>query len=123
LDYNVGINAALPGDFKLSAGASSSDLPGVSLSNIYKPEIFGKNIPGISNVTPSLNMSGRGDLSLGVNTIVDPLRTIFPGSAIGTPLNIGASVDSRGNITPSISLLKSFKDGGAVNSGLGYMFK
>lgn len=123
LDYNLGISTALPGDFRLSAGASSSDLPGISLSNTYKPEIFGKNIPGISNVTPSLNMSGQGDLSLGVNTTVDPLRSFYPGAAIGTPINVGASVDSRGNITPNISFLKSFKDGGAVNSGLGYMFK
>ena len=119
LDYNLGINTALPGDFKLSAGASSSDLPGVSLSNTYLPKIFGVDIPVISDVTPSLNMSGQGDLSLGVNTTIDPLKTIFPGSAMGTPINIGASVDSRGNITPSINLMVPFN----TTDGLGYMFK
>tara|TARA_R100000654_G_scaffold24648_2_gene47623 strand:- start:750 stop:2018 length:1269 start_codon:yes stop_codon:yes gene_type:complete len=118
LDYNLGINTALPGDFKLSAGASSSDLPGVSLSNTYLPKIFGVDIPVISDVTPSLNMSGQGDLSLGVNTTIDPLKTIFPGSSVGTPINLGASVDSRGNVTPNINLMVPFNSG-----GLGYMFK
>ena len=124
-DYNVGISKALPGDFRLSAGASSSDLPGVSLSNTYLPKIFGTDIPVISNVTPSLNMSRQGDLNLGVNTIIDPLKTIFPGSAVGVPINVGASVDPTGRITPNIGLAVPFKNGGSVDkyAGLGYKLK
>ena len=90
----------------------------MSLSNTYLPKIFGVDIPVISDVTPSLNMSGQGDLSLGVNTTIDPLKTIFPGSSVGTPINLGASVDSRGNVTPNINLMVPFNSG-----GLGYMFK
>ena len=110
LNYNVGIGTQLPYGLNFSAGASSNDIPGMR---------FSKNIGPIDT---SLSLSGEGG-SLGLNTVVDPLRMIFPSSSVGTPLNLGASIDSSGRVTPNISLLKRFKDGGAVNSGLGYMFK
>jgi len=106
LDYNVGVGTQLPYGVNFSAGASSSDIPGMS---------FNKNI---GPVNTSFNLSEQGG-SLGLNTVVDPLRAIFPGSSIGTPINIGASVDSRGNITPSINLMVPFN----TTDGLGYMFK
>ena len=106
LDYNVGVGTQLPYGVNFSAGASSSDIPGMS---------FNKNIGPINT---SFNLSEQGG-SLGLNTVVDPLKTIFPGSSIGTPINIGASVDSRGNITPSINLMVPFN----TTDGLGYMFK
>lgn len=105
LDYNVGVGTQLPYGVNFSAGASSSDIPGMS---------FNKNI---GPVNTSFNLSEQGG-SLGLNTVVDPLRAIFPGSSIGTPINVGASVDSRGNITPNINLMVPFNSG-----GLGYMFK
>jgi len=105
LDYNVGIGTQLPYGINFSAGASSSDIPGMS---------FSKNI---GPVNTSFNLSEQGG-SLGLNTVVDPLRTIFPGSSIGTPINIGASVDSRGNINPNVGFMVPFNSG-----GLGYMFK
>ncbi len=105
LDYNVGIGARLPYDVNFSAGASSSDIPGMS---------FSKNI---GPVNTSFNLSEQGG-SLGLNTVIDPLRTIFPGSSVGTPINIGASVDSRGNINPNVGFMVPFNSG-----GLGYMFK
>ena len=105
LDYNVGVGTQLPYGVNFSAGASSNDIPGMS---------FSKNIGPINT---SLNLSEQGG-SLGLNTVVDPLRAIFPGSAIGTPINIGASVDSRGNINPNVGFMVPFNSG-----GLGYMFK
>ena len=105
LDYNVGVGTQLPYGVDFSAGASSSDIPGMS---------FSKNI---GPVNTSFNLSEQGG-SFGLNTVIDPLRTIFPGSAIGTPVNIGASVDAGGNVTPSVSLMVPFNTG-----GLGYMFK
>ena len=105
LDYNVGIGTRLPYGVNFSAGASSSDIPGMS---------FSKNI---GPVNTSFNLSEQGG-SLGLNTVIDPLRTIFPGSSIGTPINIGASVDSRGNINPNVGFMVPFNSG-----GLGYMFK
>ena len=111
-DYNVGIGTQLPYGVNFSAGASSSDIPGMS---------FSKNI---GPVNTSFNLSEQGG-SLGLNTVVDPLRTIFPGSSIGTPINIGASVDSRGNIIPNVGFMVPFKDGGSVDkyAGLGYKLK
>jgi len=105
LDYNVGVGTQLPYGVNFSAGASSSDIPGMS---------FNKNIGPINT---SFNLSEQGG-SLGLNTVVDPLRAIFPGSSIGTPINVGASVDSKGNVIPSINLMVPFN-----SSGLGYMFK
>ena len=105
LDYNVGIGTRLPYGVNFSAGASSSDIPGMS---------FSKNI---GPVNTSFNLSEQGG-SLGLNTVIDPLRTIFPGSSVGTPINIGASVDSRGNVNPNVSFMVPFNSG-----GLGYMFK
>ncbi len=105
LDYNVGVGTQLPYGVNFSAGASSSDIPGMS---------FSKNI---GPVNTSFNLSEQGG-SLGLNTVVDPLRALFPGSSIGTPINIGASVDSRGNINPNVGFMVPFNSG-----GLGYMFK
>lgn len=105
LDYNVGIGTKLPYNVNFSAGASSNDIPGMSFSKYIGP------------VNTSLNLSEQGG-SLGLNTVVDPLRAIFPGSSIGTPINIGASVDSRGNINPNVGFMFPFNSG-----GLGYMFK
>ena len=105
LDYNVGVGTQLPYGINFSAGASSSDIPGMSFSKDIGP------------VNTSFNLSEQGG-SLGLNTVIDPLRTIFPGSSIGTPINIGASVDSRGNINPNVGFMVPFNSG-----GLGYMFK
>jgi len=105
LDYNVGVGTQLPYGVNFSAGASSSDIPGMS---------FSKNI---GPVNTSFNLSEQGG-SFGLNTVIDPLRTIFPGSSIGTPINIGASVDAGGNVNPSVSFMVPFNSG-----GLGYMFK
>lgn len=105
LDYNVGIGTQLPYGVNFSAGASSSDIPGMS---------FNKNIGPLNT---NLSLSEKGG-SFGLNTTIDPLRAIFPGSSIGTPINVGASVDSRGNVTPNINLMVPFN-----SSGLGYMFK
>ena len=112
LDYNVGIGTRLPYGVNFSAGASSSDIPGMS---------FSKNI---GPVNTSFNLSEQGG-SLGLNTVVDPLQTIFPGSSIGVPINIGASLDSSGRVTPNVGFVYPFNKGGSVNknSGLGYMLK
>lgn len=105
LDYNVGVGAQLPYGVNFSAGASSNDIPGMSFSKYIGP------------VNTSFNLSEQGG-SLGLNTTVDPLRAIFPGSSIGTPINIGASVDSKGNVNPNVGFMVPFNSG-----GLGYMFK
>ena len=112
LDYNVGVGTQLPYGVNFSAGASSSDIPGMS---------FSKNI---GPVNTSFNLSEQGG-SLGLNTVVDPLQTIFPGSSIGVPINIGASLDSSGRVTPNVGFVYPFNKGGSVNknSGLGYMLK
>ena len=97
-DYNVGINAALPGNFRLSAGTSSNDLPGVSLSNSYK-----SIIPGVGNFVPSVNMSGEGDLNLGLNTTVDPLRMMGINSAIPFDIGVGANINDKGQFIPNLN--------------------
>ena len=117
-DYNLGISTALPGDFRLSAGTSSNDLPGVSLSNTYLPKIFGTDIRGMGNVVPSVNMSGQGDLSLGVNTTVDPLKMFGVESAIPFNIGVGAKVNQQGGFSPNLNFNVPFN-----SSGLGYMFK
>lgn len=117
-DYNLGISTALPGDFRLSAGTSSNDLPGVSLSNTYLPKIFGTDIRGMGNVVPSVNMSGQGDLSLGVNTTVDPLKMFGVDSAVPFDIGVGANVNQQGGFSPSLNFNIPFN-----SSGLGYMFK
>lgn len=111
-DYNVGIGTQLPYGVGLSLGASSNDIPGMSFNKYIGP------------VNTSLNLSEQGG-SVGLNTIVDPLRAIYPSSAIGVPINVGASVDSTGRITPNIGLAVPFKDGGSVDkyAGLGYKLK
>ena len=112
LNYDAGIKTVLPFDIGLSAGIQSDDIPGVS---------FGKNLGPID---ANLSFSRQGG-SLGFNTTVDPLRAIFHGSAIGTPINLGASIDSTGRVTPNVGFALPFKKGGSVNknSGLGYMLK
>ena len=111
-DYNVGIGTQLPYGVGLSLGASSNDIPGMSFNKYIGP------------VNTSLNLSEQGG-SVGLNTIVDPLRAVYPSSAIGVPINVGASVDSTGRITPNIGLAVPFKDGGSVDkyAGLGYKLK
>ena len=112
LDYNVGIGTGLPFGVGLSAGVESGDIPGVSLNKRIGP------------LDANLALSEQGG-SFGLNTTVDPLRLLFPGSAIGTPVNIGASVDSSGRLTPNIGFALPFKKGGSVNKndGLGFMLK
>jgi hypothetical protein len=111
-DYNVGIGTQLPYGVGLSVGTSSNDIPGMSFNKYIGP------------VNTSLNLSEQGG-SLGLNTIVDPLRAVYPNSAIGVPINVGASVDSTGRITPNIGLAVPFKKGGSVDkyAGLGYKLK
>lgn len=112
LNFDAGIKTVLPFGVDLSAGVQSGDIPGVSL---------GKNIGPID---ANLSLSEQGG-SFGLNTTVDPLILLFPGSAIGTPVNIGASVDSSGRLTPNIGFALPFKKGGSVNKndGLGFMLK
>jgi hypothetical protein len=111
-DYNVGIGTQLPYGVGLSVGNSSNDIPGMSFNKYIGP------------VNTSLNLSEQGG-SLGLNTIVDPLRAVYPNSAIGVPINVSASVDSTGRITPNIGLAVPFKKGGSVDkyAGLGYKLK
>ena len=82
---------------------------------------LGKNIGPID---ANLSLSEQGG-SFGLNTTVDPLKLLFPGADIGTPVNIGASVDSSGRVTPNIGFALPFKKGGPVNKndGLGFMLK
>jgi hypothetical protein len=112
LDYNVGIGTGLPFGVGLSAGVESGDIPGVSLNKRIGP------------LDANLALSEQGG-SFGLNTTVDPLRLLFPGSAIGTPINVGASVDSSGRVTPNIGFALPFKKGGPANKndGLGFMLK
>jgi hypothetical protein len=112
LNYNVGLGTMLPFDIGFSAGASSGDIPGARLGKKFGP------------IDANLALSEQG-ASLGLNTTVDPLKLIFPGSAIRTPINVGASVDSSGRITPNIGFALPFKKGGSVNKndGLGFMLK
>lgn len=72
----------------------------------------------MGNVVPSVNMSGQGDLSLGVNTTVDPLKMFGVDSAIPFDIGVGANVNQQGNFSPSLNFNIPFN-----NSGLGYMFK
>jgi hypothetical protein len=112
LNYNVGLGTMLPFDIGFSAGASSGDIPGARLGKKFGP------------IDANLALSEQG-ASLGLNTTVDPLKLIFPGAAIRTPINVGASVDSSGRITPNIGFALPFKKGGSVNKndGLGFMLK
>jgi hypothetical protein len=112
LDYNVGIGTGLPFGVGLSAGVESGDIPGVSLNKRIGP------------LDANLALSEQGG-SFGLNTTVDPLRLLFPGSAIGTPINVGASFDSSGRVTPNIGFALPFKKGGPANKndGLGFMLK
>ena len=112
LNYDAGIKTVLPFDIGFSAGVQSGDIPGASLGKKFGP------------IETNLALSEQG-ASLGLNTTVDPLKLIFPGSAIGTPINVGASVDSSGRITPNIGFALPFKKGGSVNKndGLGFMLK
>jgi len=112
LNFDAGIKTALPFDIDFSAGVQSGDIPGASLGKKFGP------------IDANLALSEQG-ASLGLNTTVDPLKLIFPGSAIGTPINVGASVDSSGRITPNIGFALPFKKGGSVNKndGLGFMLK
>ena len=112
LNFDAGIKTALPFDIDFSAGVQSGDIPGASLGKKFGP------------IDANLALSEQG-ASLGLNTTVDPLKLIFPGSAVGTPINVGASVDSSGRITPNIGFALPFKKGGSINknSGLGYMLK
>ena len=112
LNFDAGIKTVLPFDIGFSAGVQSGDIPGASLGKQFGP------------IDANLALSEQG-ASLGLNTTVDPLKLIFPGSAIGTPINVGASVDSSGRITPNIGFALPFKKGGSVNKndGLGFMLK
>ena len=53
-EFNVGLGAALPNNFRLSVGGGSDDLAGLSLSNN-----FISTIPGVKDFVPSLNLSSR----------------------------------------------------------------
>ena len=113
--YNLGIGTQLPYGVGLSAGISSNDAPGASISKSF-PLNIGTNSPAI--VTPYFGASPAGN-TLGVNTTIDLLKSIYPTSNIGFPVNIGASVNDTGNFVPRVSLSLPFNSG----DGLGYMFK
>ena len=111
-EFNVGLGAALPNNFRLSVGGGSGDLAGLSLSNN-----FISTIPGVKDFVPSLNLSSRGDASLGLNTTIDPLKMLGIGSALPFNIDVGGSVTREGEFTPNINFNVPFNSG----AGLGFM--
>jgi hypothetical protein len=113
-DFNVGVGAALPGNFKLNVGAQSGDIPGASLSNRLL-----STIRGVDDFVPSLRVSSEGDLNLGLNTQIDPLKMMGINSAIPFDIGVGANINDRGQFTPNINFNLPFNS----NQGLGFMLK
>jgi hypothetical protein len=112
MSYDVGIGTQLPYGVDFKLGASSNDVPGIGFSKRLGP------------INAGLGFSEEGS-NLNLNTFVDPIRSLYPTSSIGLPLNIGATVSDTGKIIPNISLMKQFKKGGSVDkyAGLGYKLK
>jgi hypothetical protein len=112
MSYDVGIGTQLPYGVDFKLGASSNDVPGIGFSKRLGP------------INAGLGFSEEGS-NLNLNTFVDPIRSLYPTSSIGLPLNIGATVSDIGKIIPNISLMKQFKKGGSVDkyAGLGYKLK